>query len=86
MNLSSILLSLAVGALVGWIAGMIMKSHGGLIRNIVVGIIGSFVGSWIAGLLGISGGGAFSLVGLLISIGGACVLIWLCRFILGKRH
>ena len=44
--------SLIMGAIVGWIAGKLMGLEGGLLRNIIVGIIGSFVGAclfiWLA--------------------------------------
>ena len=36
--------AIIMGALVGWIAGKLMNLEGGLLRNIVVGVIGSFVG------------------------------------------
>lgn len=37
--------SLIMGALVGWIAGKLMNAEGTVLRNMVVGVIGSFVGS-----------------------------------------
>ena len=37
--------ALIMGALVGWIAGKLMGVEGGLLRNIVIGVVGSFVGS-----------------------------------------
>jgi uncharacterized membrane protein YeaQ/YmgE (transglycosylase-associated protein family) len=50
----SLLIFLAVGALAGWIAGKLMKGSGfGLLGNIVLGIIGAFVGSWLFGAAGI---------------------------------
>ncbi|MDO4582361.1 MAG: GlsB/YeaQ/YmgE family stress response membrane protein [Bacillota bacterium] len=80
MNILSLIIWLAVGALIGFIAGKIMKSKSGLIGNIIIGIVGSALGGWLAGLLGIGGAG-FSLGGLLVSIGGACLLIFLARLI-----
>jgi uncharacterized membrane protein YeaQ/YmgE (transglycosylase-associated protein family) len=41
-----------VGAIAGWLAGIVMKSQQGLIGNIIVGIIGGFVGGWVLGLFG----------------------------------
>lgn len=73
-----------VGALAGWIAGKIMKSKRSLGRNIIVGVVGSVLGGWIAGLLGINSN-VFSIPGVLIAIGGACLLIWLARLITGKK-
>ena len=70
---------LLVGAVAGWIAGLIMKGGGfGLIGNIVVGIVGSFIGGYLAVLLGISGAavGGFSIPSLLTAVGGAVVLLF----------
>jgi len=44
--------AIIMGAIVGWIAGKLMNTEGGLLRNIIVGIIGSFVGSFVFGLVG----------------------------------
>ena len=74
-----ILLTLLFGAIVGWLAGLIMKSKHGLVVNIILGIVGSFVGSFIASLLGFGSFGgdfSFNIVNILISIGGACLVIF----------
>ena len=69
--------SLITGAIVGWIASKIMNTESSLLRNIVVGIIGSFVGSFVFGLLGFY---AFGWVAnLVVSVVGACIFIWLGR-------
>ena len=55
MELEAILIILALGAIAGWLAGLIMKGTGfGLIGDIVIGIIGAFVGQYLFGALGIS--------------------------------
>ena len=41
--------SLILGALIGWIASKLMGSRGGLIRNLILGVVGSAVGNWLAG-------------------------------------
>ena len=46
------LYSLIIGALAGWIASNIMNVSGGLLQNIVIGIIGSFVGSFVFNAIG----------------------------------
>ena len=81
----SIFVWLVVGAVIGWAASKIMNAKGGLFRNIVVGIVGSMLGGWIASLIGIGTVNTLSFWGVLISIGGACLLIWLCRLVAGKR-
>jgi uncharacterized membrane protein YeaQ/YmgE (transglycosylase-associated protein family) len=70
-----ILWTLIIGGVVGWLASMVMKTNAqmGLIANIVVGIVGSVLGSWIFGLLGILP--ASSIAGLIASVIGAMALI-----------
>ena len=68
---------LIFGALVGWVASIIMKrnSEMGVVANIVVGVIGAGLGGWIASLLGIGTVSGFNFYSLLIAIAGACVLL-----------
>ncbi len=80
----TILVKLVVGALIGWLASRIMKSEGGLIRNIFMGIVGSALGGYLASLLGISASGLGS---LLVSVAGACLLIAIVdRLLRGKKR
>jgi uncharacterized membrane protein YeaQ/YmgE (transglycosylase-associated protein family) len=53
-----LILSLIVGGIVGWLASMVMKTNAqmGLVANVLVGVIGSMLGFWIAGLIGIAAG------------------------------
>lgn len=69
--------ALVMGALVGWIAGKLMNVEGGLLRNIVIGVIGSFVGSAVFGLLGFYAYSWFA--DLVVGVAGACLFIWLGR-------
>lgn len=64
----------------GWLAGQITKGSGfGLLGDLVVGVVGSLLGSFIFGFLGL---GAYSLLGrLVVSVVGAVVLLWLIRVI-----
>ena len=77
--------SIIVGGLAGWIASKIMRGKGGLIRNIIVGIAGSVLGGWLADWVGIGSGNVWSIGGFLIAVGGACILIFLSRVILGRN-
>jgi len=47
-------ITLIVGGVVGWLASLVMKTNAqmGLIANVIVGVVGSLLGFWIAGLLG----------------------------------
>ncbi|HZZ29184.1 MAG TPA: GlsB/YeaQ/YmgE family stress response membrane protein [Pirellulales bacterium] len=70
-----------IGIVAGWFAGLIMKGGGyGLLGDLVVGIIGAFLGGWIFETLGISAGGG--IVGaLIVALVGAIILIALLRLI-----
>jgi len=70
------LISLIIGALIGWAAGKIMGSEGGLLRNVILGVVGSAVGHFLAGLIGIS---AVGVGGYIVSVAGACLVIFLVR-------
>jgi uncharacterized membrane protein YeaQ/YmgE (transglycosylase-associated protein family) len=74
------IISLIIGGIVGWLASIIMKTNAqmGLIANILVGVVGSMLGYWIAGLIGIDTSGG--ILRFLIALVGAMLLI----FILGK--
>ena len=74
-----ILIWLIVGAVAGWLAGLLVRGGGfGLLGDIVVGIIGAFVGSWLAGVLGIHIGSGI-LAAIVTATAGAIVLIVLLR-------
>ena len=74
MALEAIIIILIVGAIAGWLAGLIVKGVGfGLLGNIVVGIVGSFIAGWLLpGIIPISG-----IPGLIISatIGAVILLV-----------
>ena len=74
--------SLLIGALAGSIAGRIMGSETSALRNIVLGILGSFVGEFVFGLVGIHATGTIS--SFIISVLGACVCIWVDNKFLRK--
>ena len=73
------IITLIIGGIVGWLASIVMKTNAqmGMIANVLVGIVGSFIGAWLAGVLGIGAQGGF--LGFLVSIAGAVLLIFLLR-------
>jgi len=75
MDITNLIVFLAVGALAGWFAGIIMKGRGfGLIGDIIIGVIGAVFGGFLFGLLGITTGG---LVGAIIMATiGAVILLY----------
>ena len=59
MAVEAILIILIVGAVAGWLAGLIVRGMGfGLIGDIIVGIVGAFIASWLLPRLGISSAAA----------------------------
>ena len=80
MQGTNLLYFLLIGLAAGWLAGKVMKGSGyGLIGDLIIGVVGAFLGGWIFGLLHIAAGG---LLGLLVTaFVGAVVLVWLLRMI-----
>ena len=79
--------TLFIGALAGIIADKVMKTNHGLLLNIVIGIVGSYVGAFLANALGIQLGEIFSgwfWGNLIVAAVGAVVLIWLLRLVRGR--
>ena len=75
------IITLVIGGIIGWLASLIMKTDAqmGLIGNVIIGIIGSSLGFWLAGVLGIGAGGTIG--AYLIAVLGAAVLIGLLKAI-----
>ncbi len=81
MNAHGIIIWIIIGAVAGWLAGVILKGGGfGLIGDIVVGIVGAFIGGWLAGVLGIGIGGGI-IASIVTATAGAIVLLLLLRLI-----
>jgi len=74
------LVTIIVGGIVGWLGSMLAKTNAqmGLIANVVVGIIGSSLGFWLAGALGIAAYGAIAR--WIVAVIGAVVLIAILKF------
>ena len=77
MDSYGIIMTIVIGAVAGWLAGLILKGKGmGFIVNAVVGIVGAFVGRYLFGLIGFSVGNG--LIGAIItSTAGAVVLLFI---------
>jgi len=81
MGLEALLIFLVIGAIAGWLAGIIMRGGGfGLIGNIIVGVLGAFIGGYLLPRLGISVGGGWidQIVSALI---GAVILLFIIGLI-----
>lgn len=75
----NILLWIILGGIAGWIASKIMDRDAqmGMVANIVVGIVGAFIGGLLFNLFGLSGVSGFSLYSLLVAVIGALALLFL---------
>jgi uncharacterized membrane protein YeaQ/YmgE (transglycosylase-associated protein family) len=79
------ILFILIGLIAGALAGRVVSGHGyGVPGDIVVGIVGAFLGGWIfATFLGVGGGGFF--LSLFMAFVGAVALLWLIRLIVPGR-
>jgi uncharacterized membrane protein YeaQ/YmgE (transglycosylase-associated protein family) len=71
--------TIVIGGIVGWLASIIMKTNAqmGLIANVLVGVVGSSLGFWLAGLLGFVATGGIARY--IVAILGAAVLIGILK-------
>lgn len=71
---------LFIGGVIGWIAGIITRGRGfGIVGDVAIGIIGAFLGGWMANVLGLSIGSSLGM--FLMAVLGAVILVGLTRFI-----
>ncbi len=76
MGIESIVVWLIVGAIAGWLAGLVVEGAGfGLVGNIVIGIVGAVVAGWLLPQLGISLGSGVIAAIINSAIGGIVVLV-----------
>lgn len=75
MNGVGIIGAIVIGIFAGWLAEQIMGRRHGIVTNLIVGIVGSFIGAFLAGVLGLGGSGwIWSIIASTI---GACILLFL---------
>jgi uncharacterized membrane protein YeaQ/YmgE (transglycosylase-associated protein family) len=73
------IISLIIGGIVGWIASIVMKTNAqmGLVANVLVGVVGSALGFWAFGLLGLAPSGG--ILRFVVAIIGAALLIFILQ-------
>ena len=81
-SLVVLIIQILLGAFIGWLACLFMKSAHGFWMSCLLGIVGSALGHWLAGFLHITASG---LAGFIVSVAGACLLIAIVRLVLGKK-
>jgi uncharacterized membrane protein YeaQ/YmgE (transglycosylase-associated protein family) len=84
MNGVGLLGAIVIGILAGWIAEKVMRRNHGLLTNLIVGVIGAFLGAFLAGLMDIEYGGFVGT--LLVATAGAVVLLFLLGLFTGRRR
>ena len=85
MSLESILVIILVGAAAGWLGSFLVKGRGlGLVGNVVVGILGSFVGSWVLRELKVSIGSSPLVNAILTGAIGAFLILFVVSLFTGK--
>ena len=73
------IVTLVVGGIIGWLASILMKTNNqmGIIANVIVGIIGSSLGFWLAAMLGLAAYGAIA--SWIVAVAGAVLLIFILK-------
>ena len=75
---------LLIGLIAGWLAGKLMRGAGfGVIGDLVVGVLGAFIGGWLFSLLGITTWGVLG--SILVALCGAILLLWVVRLLRPAR-
>jgi uncharacterized membrane protein YeaQ/YmgE (transglycosylase-associated protein family) len=80
--------TLLIGLLAGWIAEKVTRGEHGLITNLIIGILGAYIGGFLANALGLRLGEVFHgwfWGNLLVSVVGAVILILAYRLVMGRR-
>jgi uncharacterized membrane protein YeaQ/YmgE (transglycosylase-associated protein family) len=81
MGVESLLVFIIIGAIAGWLAGLIVSGFGfGLIGNIIIGIVGAFIAGWLFPLIGFSIGGGV-IASIIHATIGAIILLVLVKFL-----
>lgn len=80
ISLTTVLWWLIVGLIAGFLASLVMRGGGyGIVGDIVVGLVGAFIGGFLASLVGL---GSSGLIGtIIIAFIGACILIAILRLV-----
>jgi uncharacterized membrane protein YeaQ/YmgE (transglycosylase-associated protein family) len=81
MGIESLIVFLIIGAIAGWLAGLLVKGYGfGLIGNIVVGIVGAFIAGWLFPAIGINLGSGI-VAAIIHATIGAVILLFLISLV-----
>ena len=84
---TSIIIWIVLGAVAGWIASMITGKNEemGLGANLLFGIVGAFVGGWLASLFGLAPATGFNLWSIIVAVVGAVILLGIVSLFKGRE-
>ena len=90
MSVIDLIAWIVLGAIAGWLAGLIVGGHGlGVIWTIVLGIVGALVGGFLASAIGLPTGGAgegdINLVSIVVAVIGAIIVVAIAGMVMGRR-
>lgn len=84
-----LIITLILAGLVGWIASMVMKTDAemGWIANVIVGIVGGFVGTTLLGFIAPATptDSGLNIMGIVVGVLGACLAIFIWKMVAGRR-
>jgi uncharacterized membrane protein YeaQ/YmgE (transglycosylase-associated protein family) len=85
----SLLITIVLAGLIGWIASMVMKTDGemGWVANVLAGIVGGFIGTTLLGFISPATptDNGLSVPGIIVGVIGACIAIFIWKAIAGRR-
>lgn len=79
-----ILYWIIIGGVAGWIAEKVTNSNHGILTNILVGVVGAFIGGWLVGVIGLQIGGGI-IPTLVTAVMGALILLYGLKLIKGRN-
>tara|TARA_Y100000114_G_C11564158_1_gene233237 strand:- start:55 stop:318 length:264 start_codon:yes stop_codon:yes gene_type:complete len=87
MDIWGIITWIVIGGLAGWVASKIAKTDKsqGIFGNIIVGIIGAFLGGFLIGLLGGDGFTGFNIWSFLVALLGAVIFLFIWKALTGRK-
>ena len=76
-----------LGGIAGWLGSMVVNRGGeGVLRDIVLGIVGGIVGGWLFSAMGSTGVTGFNLWSLFVAVVGAVIVLVLYHAVFGRSH
>jgi uncharacterized membrane protein YeaQ/YmgE (transglycosylase-associated protein family) len=81
-----VIATLIVGLVAGWITGLLMKSHSGILLDMLLGIVGGFAGGWLTSLVfGANLMSGINITSVIVAVVGAVIVVAVYRLITGRR-